>query len=119
MVDYVKSAATATRLITKFGQSVTLRHYTIGTYDPATGLNTVTTSDVTAKAVVFDFGKGQTLQAGNLIQAGDKQALMAITQTPALQDHVIVGGKEYVILGIGEVNPAGTVIIYDLHLRNG
>ena len=119
MVDYVKSAATATRLITKFGQSATLRHYTIGTYSTATGLNTVTTSDVTAKAALFDFAQGQTLQAGNLIQAGDKQALMAVTQTPAMQDHVIVGSKEYVILSIGEVNPAGTVCLYDLHLRNG
>ena len=119
MVDYVKSAATATRLITKFGQSVTLRRYTIGTYDTATGTNTVTTSDVTTKAALFDFAQGQTLQAGNLIQAGDKQALMAVTQTPALQDHVIVGGKDYVILGLGELNPAGTAIIYDLHLRNG
>ena len=119
MVDYVKSAATATRLITKFGQSVTLRHYTIGTYSTTTGLNTVTTSDVTAKAAIFDFAQGQTLQAGNLIQSGDKQALMAVTQTPAMQDHVIVGGKEYVILSLGELNPAGTVVMYDLHLRAG
>ena len=106
MVDYVKSAATATKLISKFGQSVTLRHYTIGTYNTASGLNTVTTLDVTARAAIFDFSKGQTLQPGSLIQAGDKQALMAATQTPALQDHVIVGGKDYVIISLGELNPA-------------
>ena len=119
MVDYVQTAATATRLISKFGQSVTLRHYTIGTYDPATGLNAVTTSDVTAKAAIFDFSKGQTLQPGSLIQAGDKQGLMAVTQTPALQDHVIVGGKDYVIISLGELTPAGIPVIYNLHLRIG
>lgn len=119
MVDYVQSAATATRLIGQFGRDVTLKQYTIGTYDPILGTNAVTITDRTTKAAIFDFAEGQTLQAGNLIQAGDKRCLMNVSYTPNLQDHVVIGSKEYVILSVGEVNPAGTAILFELHLRAG
>lgn len=117
MVDYAKSKATATSLLTKFGQSVVLRNVTIGTYDPATGANAVTSSDTSVKAAVFDFGRGQTEMQGNLVQTGDKRCIMSATATPSLEDKVVVGGKEYAIIGIGEVNPAGTRVISTLHLR--
>lgn len=117
--DYTKSAATALRLITKFGQDVTLRNYTIGTYDPATGTNTVSTSDTTVKAAILDFMKGQTEQSGNLVQVGDKRCLMQAGTVPSLEDHVIVSFKDYSILSIGEVNPAGTPCLYSIHLRHG
>lgn len=117
--DYAKAAATALRLLTKFGRDVTLRNYTVGTYDPATGTNSVSTSDVTVKAAVLDYGAGQMEQAGNLIQSGDKRCLVQAGTVPALEDHVIVGSKDYSILSVGEVNPAGTPVIYNLHLRHG
>lgn len=116
-MDYTGLSATATRLITEHGRDVTLRSYTIGTYDPATGANTATSSDATVKAALFDFRDGQTEVAGTLIQAGDKKCLMAATVTPELHDRVIVGAKDYGILSIKEVNPAGTVVVYQLHLR--
>ena len=117
MVDYAKSAANALKTLTKVGQSVTLRSYTAGTYDPATGLVTPTTADTTRKGALFDFGAGQTLERGTLIQGGDKRLLLDSTATVSPQDHFIVGSAEYVIVSIGEINPAGTVVLYDLHLR--
>lgn len=117
--DYSKSAATALILLTKFGQDVILRSVTIGTYDPATGANAITTSDTTVKAAILDFGQGQTEQGGNLIQVGDKKCLMQAGTVPALQDVVVVGTKVYAVLSVGEVNPAGTPVLYTLHLRHG
>lgn len=117
--DYSEVAANALETLTEFGQNVTRRSYTAGTYDTATGLVTPTTADTTRKGAIFDFGVGQTLERGALIQAGDKRILISADGALNLQDHIIVGSKEYVIISMGEINPAGTTIIYDLHLRNG
>lgn len=115
--DYAELATTAEELLTEFGQDVTRKSYTAGTYDPATGTTTPTTANTTRKGAMFDFGAGQTLERGTLIQAGDKRLLVDATATISPQDHFIVGGEEYVIVSLGEVNPAGTVVLYDLHVR--
>lgn len=115
--NYAEIAANALETLTEYGQDVTRRSYTAGTYAPATGLVTPTTADTTRKGVLFDFGAGQTLERGTLIQAGDKRLLLDATATVSPQDHFIVGGAEYVIVSLGEINPAGTVVLYDIHLR--
>lgn len=115
--DYAHTAATSLKLLTRFGQNVTRRSYTVGTYDPATGAATTSTADTTRKGVLLDFGAGQTLERGTLIQGGDKRLLLDADAAPDPQDHFIVGGIEYVIVSIGEVNPAGTPVLYDIHLR--
>lgn len=117
--DYSEVAANALETLTEFGQDVTRRSYTAGTYDTATGLVTPTTADTTRKGAIFDFGAGQTLERGALIQVGDKRLLLDASATVSPQDHIIVGSKEYVIISMGEINPAGTSVLYDLHLRNG
>lgn len=117
--DYSEIAATSLELITEFGRDITRRSYTAGTYDPATGLTTPTTADTTRKGAIFDYGAGVTLIGGTLIQSGDKRLLVDVTATVSIQDHFIVGGIEYVIIGLGEVNPSGTKVLYDLHIRVG
>lgn len=116
--DYAELAIIAASLLSEFGQSVTLRNFSVGGYDPLTGTAAPTTSDVMRKAVPFDFGAGQTLGTGGLIQAGDKRLLLEVGVVPSLEDHILFGGMEYVIKGVGEVNPAGVPVVYDLHLRN-
>lgn len=115
--DYAKSAATAKRLLTQFGRTVTLRNYTIGTYDTATGANAVTYADTTWKGTLLDFGSGKTLERGGLIQVGDKRLLLESGAAPQLEDRIIAGGAEYAIIAVGEVNPAGVAVLFDLHLR--
>lgn len=115
--DYAELAATALELLTEFGGDVTRSSYSAGVYDPATGLVTPATADTTRKGALFDFGAGQTLERGTLIQGGDKRLLLDATATVAQQDHFIIGGVEYVIVSVGEISPAGTVVLYDIHLR--
>ena len=115
--NYAKSAATALKLLTKFGRTVTRRNYTVGTYSPSTGANAVTYADTTWKGALLDFGAGKTLERGSLIQVGDKRLLLEAGAAPQLEDHMIVGSTEYAIISVGEVNPAGTSVLFDLHLR--
>ena len=115
--NYSKSSATALKLLTKFGRTVTLRNYTLGTYNTATGANSVTYADTTWKGALLDFGAGQTLARGNLIQGNDKRLLIEAGAAPQLEDHILVGTDEYVIVSIGELNPAGTPVLFDLHMR--
>lgn len=115
--DYAEIAAGALETLTEFGRDVTRRAYSTGAYDPATGQVTPSTADTTRKGVLFDFGAGQTLVRGTLIQAGDKRMLLDATGPVASQDNFIVGGLEYVVISVGEINPAGTVVIYDIHLH--
>lgn len=115
--DYSESAAQALELLTEFGQSVTRRSYTAGTYDPATGTTTPTTVDTTRTGALFDFSQGQQYMRGTLIQSGDKQLLLDAGATVDLKDHFVIGGTEYTIVSLGEINPAGTTVLYDIHLR--
>lgn len=116
--DYAEVAANALETLTEFGMDVGRRSFTAGVYDPATGLVTPTTANTTRKGALFDFGAGQTLERGTLIQGGDKRLLVDATAAVTPQDHFIINGVEYVIVSIGEINPAGTVVLYDLHLRS-
>jgi len=117
--DYAELATLATDLLTEFGQAVTRRSYTAGAYNLATGTTTPTTADTSRIGALFDFTPNKTTERGTLIQTGDKQLLLDPTAAVSLQDHLIVGGVEYIIISVGEVNPAGTVVLYDLHVRVG
>lgn len=119
--DYAKSAATSLRLLTKFGQNVTLTRPTTGAYDPALSTAPVTTVTETRKAVLLDYDRinfGQTLQDGTRIQAGDRRCLMgADGSVPTTLDYVTVGGVKYPIKVVKALNPAGTPVLYDMLIR--
>lgn len=121
MTFYSDLAVLSLDLLSEFGQDVTQVTYTAGTYDPATGTTTPTTSSVTRKGAIFHYTaqsiNGQQNDRGTLIQGGDKQLLVEAMSSISMQDHFIVGGIEYVIISLAEVNPAGTRVLYDLHLR--
>jgi len=116
-MNYAALAKTALKLLKDFGGKVTHRTYTTGTYDPATGLSGASSVDSTPTGVLLDFGSGQTLERGTLIQGGDKRLLLEPSASVSPQDHFIVNGTEYLIVSIGEVKPAATRVLYDIHLK--
>jgi hypothetical protein len=117
--NYAKTAQTSLNLLTKFGQTVTQRKTNQGVYDPATGANTTTYTDTTRSAVMLDYGKGLTQINGTLIQQGDKQLLVDGSAPIAMQHKFIVNNIEWSIISLGELAPAGTAVLYDLHVRAG
>jgi hypothetical protein len=116
--DYASSAATATRLLAQFGQDVTRRTNTPGAYNPATGAVTLTTADTTRKGCIFDYkGKGEVFIRGNLVIVGDKRLLVDATGGADVTDEWIVDGVTYTCVSVGELNPAGTPVMFEVHAR--
>ena len=124
MTFYTRLQNTAQKLLKGKGQSLTLTRITAGTYDPATGgMTGATTSTQSAYGAIFDYGAKQI--DGTLIKAGDKQLLLSAFKTdgaaltaPVLGDTVTVGSVTYTLVEpLKEVNPAGTVVLYEVNLR--
>lgn len=100
------------------GGTVHLLNTTPGVYDPATGtISTPVVVDTPRSGMVFDFGPGQVNGPGGLIQGGDKRVIIEPGVVPGLEDLIVANGVTYTIKGVGEVNPAGTPVLYDLHCR--
>ena len=116
MVDMVKAKATATSKIAAEGQAVTLISFTEGAYDVATGTSTPTQTETTRYGLLFDLAEGESYR-GNLIEQSDRRLLMDAEGTLSPKDHIIVDGTEYKIVSVGGLNPSGTQIFYEPHLR--
>lgn len=110
-------AKTTAGLVAKFGGPAVLRRLAVGAYDTNSGVAAAPPTDVPVTAAVLDFSAGQTYQRGNLIQGGDKRVLLDSSEVPNLHDRFVANGVEYTIVSIGEVNPAGTSVLFDLHIR--
>ncbi|MDO6966980.1 hypothetical protein [Rhizobium alvei] len=114
--DYAKSRATAERLIGRFGQAGAIKRTTDSgpaygpAYDP-----TVTTTNYACTLVVIDIALDKI--DGTLIEATDKMAYvstsgLAIDITTA--DFIEVGGVEHAIKIVRPLNPAGTVVLWEV-----
>lgn len=117
---YARMAATALRLITQFGQTITLRDTVPGEYDPVTGETTPETPiDQPAQAILQDYAlqqAGMSYAEGTVIKQGDKKILVAAQglTPPTLTTTVIAGGSTWTIVNIKEINPAGTPLVYEI-----
>ena len=119
---YDRMAATALRLITQYGLTITLRTVTPGGYDPETGetsLDTIT--EQVGQGILIDY-TGLEFQANSLIKQGDKKlkvAAQGLEWAPDLLNKVIVQGRTWSIVPpLKEINPAGTPILYELQVRS-
>jgi hypothetical protein len=118
MGTYERAAASALRMLTKYGQAVTLRSVPAGTY--ANGAVTGNTPvDTTRRGVLFDLPSGgDTQQNMTLIQQGYKQLYMdASGSAPTVADRVIVDSIEYVISTVKTLSPAGIPVLYELYIK--
>lgn len=119
MSVYTRPAATALRLLEKYGQHMTLTTRTTGTYVPATGTSAVTEAGQTVTGAVFDYPAHKI--DGTLIRVGDKQVIVAasgLTVTPAPGMSVTdVDGNVFEVITAEALNPAGTAVIHTLQVR--
>ena len=120
MSEYTRSIATALRLITKKGQSVTLTTKTPGGYNPATSGITVTESSQTAKGVVTNFATKDI--DGNLIKVDDILLILAasgviIKPQPDKTKVTLASGLVYTVKNVVDIAPSGESIVYRLQLR--
>lgn len=115
--DYSRPAATVKRLLDRYGQSGELsRVLESGEYDPMNGpVQTTQSSACTAALLEFDNRQID----GELIQAGDRRALIApdVNFEPMAGDSLTVGVEVLRVVKNRPVAPAGVVVLHDCIVR--
>ena len=114
--DYAKSAATADRLITRFGQAATLiRQVQIG----GTDWNpTLADQSRDCTIAVLDYENREI--DGTRIQTGDKKVLVSavgLSPEPTTVDRIAISGEEHSVMSVKPLSPAGTVVLYEVQAR--
>jgi hypothetical protein len=108
--------ATALDLLTRYGAARTFTRTTEGAYDPATGTASTTETTFSLRCAVMGYSDQEI--DGSRILASDRKILAAVGDTePAVGDTVSLDGAEARIQGVMPINPAGTVVYFELHAR--
>ncbi|UHC82312.1 hypothetical protein LS633_00260 [Pseudomonas sp. NIBR-H-19] len=121
---YDRMAATALRLIERFGLAATLSEVTPGEYDPVTGVETGgATLTQTGQLILLDYTAqeaGIINAAGSLVRQGDKKIMLAakgLEWPPSMTTTVLADGLTWTVVNVKSTNPAGTPLVYELHGR--
>jgi hypothetical protein len=124
---YDRMAATALRLIERFGQTATLSDTPEpdpDDYDPVTGTGPVIVPVTQpGQVILLDYTEqeaGIINAAGSLVQQGDKKIMLAakgLAWAPTMATTIIADGLTWTIVNIKSTNPAGTPLVYELHGR--
>lgn len=120
-IDYDEIAADALEAIQEAGQGMVL--FSAGSPGEYDEINDEYTDPIPDQAVPFygvttDVSLVYATKAGGTLQARDRIILAdAINIEPKLSDHVYVMGEEWSIINITPIDPAGTPVIYELHVR--
>jgi len=114
---YGKMASVATKLITKFGTTITLVRTTGGSYNPVTGVTVPgTAANVTAIGLVRPYPDA-TID-GTRVIAGDRELLLDATTQPLPDDLPQIGGEDWTIVNIKTVKPDdATPVVYFVQVR--
>ena len=116
MTFYDRMAETATRLLTEYGQAITLTRTTGGSVDPVTGAVTAgATTYYTPMGVLRPFP--DRLIDGTRILASDREVVMDSTVAPLTTDLLTIGGQAWTIINVVTVSPAGTDLVYRVQVR--
>ena len=113
---------TAGPLIAQFGQAAIYRVFGSSTYDNATG--TTTPGAATDTSIVMldlpmkerEFTEEVAAQSSAMLLVAAKE-FSAASVTPAVNETVIFGSKNYKILAINTVGPAGEAVIYKMAVQ--
>lgn len=120
--NYANSAATARRLLKRFGRIAQVQTVTEGTYDPATSTDTpstITNTDV--QCADFDFDDksgGQMYQSDSLVQVGDRYVLLSADKANIdTSDKLIIDGVTWNVINVKRLAPANVTVLYTAHIR--
>lgn len=115
--NYSNTAATADRLLKRFGAKTQLTHEAVGDYDTEEGSAPVTETVQDVTAAVFDYP--QKYIDGTKILAGDRQCFMSAVGVwaPTQGDRFAWDGSEMVVVAVKKLAPAGFAVLYELQVR--
>ena len=119
--NYVGTAATATRLLQRFGAAATLKRQTAGAYNPAAGTSTPSVAELATIGCVLPFS--QKYIDGTLILQGDQRVLLGPQQFPKQGDTVNVRSPltgeygDYIVVSFLAHGGAGTPVLFEVQVR--
>ena len=113
--NYPATAATATRLLERFGAAAVLVRTTAGAYDPATGATPVTDTMLPTTAAVFAYD--QKYIDGTLILQGDQLAYCAPAVEPKQGDKFTWQGATRTVISVKPTSPAGVPVLFEAQIR--
>lgn len=108
----------ASKLMSKFGGTATIRRVTPGVYNPTTGTSSEVVTDTAVRGVLQDVNLRE---VNDLIQAGDKRLLIAAADTasvPTTADRVLIEGRTLQVIQVVTIEQDNTPITYELILRD-
>lgn len=116
--DYNRPAATAKRLLDRFGQAGAISRSTPGGYDPVTGPTDPVELQSPCTVALLEFDNRQI--DGELIRIGDRRALIApdVSFEPQAGDSLTVGSDVLQVVRNRPLSPAGVVVLHDCIVRD-
>lgn len=114
MFDYVKSRATATRLLERFGRSIVVVQVTTGEYDIESGTVTNTKVELTPLACDFDV---KAEEYDNLIRVGDRKAYIDASAAMEMNNMVVIDNVRWSIVRLVKLAPAGELVLNVAYIR--
>ena len=115
LANALKKAASAS--LKKLGGDVTIKRFTGGTYDQASGTFFTNESTATIKGVLSNVSRNQ---VNDLIESQDKRLTISacdITFVPTTKDKVVISSVEFKIIQVIVNEQNNTPISFDLVLR--
>ncbi|WP_448508776.1 hypothetical protein [Immundisolibacter sp.] len=97
-----RTAALAKASIHRYGTTVVVKHKT-SSYDPGTGVNTVSESSVTTKAVVDKVDYKLMVSIGRDNSLGISKFILAADEQVAVGDSINLSGANYAIIVVSPV----------------
>lgn len=110
-------AATASKLLKKFGEPVLFSYTVGGEYDPATGGSTGgTPAEISGNGYPSRYGSGEL--GGGAIESGDTRLICEkLSARPDIGWGCLVDGQIYRVMDVQPVRKSGADIIYIVQLR--
>ena len=115
MSFYSNLAATASRLLIKYGATVTLVRKTDSYIDPVTGDNFGSDTELTTKGVLKPYPDN--LIDGTRITSSMRILVLPDTIEPLLSDKVLLSNQQWAIEEIKTISPAGLDLVYMLRVN--
>ena len=113
--NYASTAATALRLLQRFGLATTFKRTASAAYDPSTGTSAETTTTLDTTAAVFDYKQGYV--DGTLIRQGDRYAILSHQNEPKQGDKFTWEGADFDVVNVKPLAPSGVKVIYEVQIR--
>jgi len=116
MTFYAKMAATALKLLKKFGKPVTLKRVTGSSVDPITGVVTAgTDASVITTGLIKPYPDN--MVDGTRILASDRELVLSAEHVPLPSDKPLVNGENWAVVNITTISPTGTPVCYMIQVR--